>query len=70
MLYVAGYPAIMGLQPLYFKDAELGRQGQLPELLASREVKHLERPFEAQGYWRLAVSKVRGTAETLGVLQR
>jgi type IV secretion system protein VirD4 len=26
IVYVAGYPAIMGLQPLYFKDPELARR--------------------------------------------
>jgi len=30
VIYVAGYPAIMGLQPLYFKDAELARRGRIP----------------------------------------
>ena len=34
IVYVAGYPAIMGLQPLYFKDPELAlelaRPGQIP----------------------------------------
>jgi type IV secretion system protein VirD4 len=28
VIYVAGYPAIMGLQPLYFKDPELARRGR------------------------------------------
>jgi hypothetical protein len=26
VIYVAGYPAIMGLQPLYFRDSELERR--------------------------------------------
>jgi type IV secretion system protein VirD4 len=30
MVYVAGYPAIHGIQPLYFKDPELLRQAQIP----------------------------------------
>jgi type IV secretion system protein VirD4 len=30
VIYVAGYPAIMGLQPLYFKDAELARRARIP----------------------------------------
>jgi type IV secretion system protein VirD4 len=29
VLYVAGYPAIMGLQPLYFKDPELARRARM-----------------------------------------
>ena len=28
--YVAGYPAIMGLQPLYFRDSELARRARIP----------------------------------------
>jgi len=28
IVYVAGYPAIMGLQPLYFKDPELARRAR------------------------------------------
>ena len=28
VVYVAGYPAIMGLQPLYFKDPELARRAR------------------------------------------
>ena len=30
MIYVAGYPAIMGLQPLYFRDSELARRARIP----------------------------------------
>jgi type IV secretion system protein VirD4 len=29
IVYVAGYPAIMGLQPLYFKDPELARRARI-----------------------------------------
>ena len=29
VVYVAGYPAIMGLQPLYFRDPELARRARL-----------------------------------------
>ena len=29
IVYVAGYPAIMGLQPLYFRDPELARRARL-----------------------------------------
>jgi type IV secretion system protein VirD4 len=29
VLYVAGYPAIMGMQPLYFKDPELARRARM-----------------------------------------
>ena len=29
IVYVAGYPATMGLQPLYFKDPELARRARL-----------------------------------------
>jgi type IV secretion system protein VirD4 len=29
IVYVAGYPAIMGLQPLYFKDPELARRARM-----------------------------------------
>jgi type IV secretion system protein VirD4 len=29
VVYVAGYPAIMGLQPLYFKDPELARRARM-----------------------------------------
>ena len=29
VIYVAGYPAIMGLQPLYFKDVELARRARI-----------------------------------------
>jgi type IV secretion system protein VirD4 len=28
VIYVAGYPAIMGLQPLYFRDSELARRAR------------------------------------------
>jgi type IV secretion system protein VirD4 len=27
---VAGYPAIMGLQPLYFRDPQLARRARIP----------------------------------------
>jgi type IV secretory pathway TraG/TraD family ATPase VirD4 len=30
VIYVAGYPAIMGLQPLYFRDTELARRARIP----------------------------------------
>ena len=30
VVYVAGYPAIPGIQPLYFKDPELLRRAQIP----------------------------------------
>jgi type IV secretion system protein VirD4 len=30
VVYVAGYPAIHGIQPLYFKDPELLRRAQIP----------------------------------------
>jgi type IV secretion system protein VirD4 len=30
VINVAGYPAIMGLQPLYFRDSELARRARLP----------------------------------------
>jgi type IV secretion system protein VirD4 len=30
VVYVAGYPAIMGLQPLYFRDPELARRARIP----------------------------------------
>jgi type IV secretion system protein VirD4 len=30
VIYVAGYPAIMGLQPLYFRDPELARRARIP----------------------------------------
>jgi type IV secretion system protein VirD4 len=29
VIYVAGYPAIRGIQPLYFKDCELLRRARL-----------------------------------------
>jgi type IV secretion system protein VirD4 len=29
IVYVAGYPAIMGLQPLYFQDPELARRARM-----------------------------------------
>jgi type IV secretion system protein VirD4 len=29
IVYVAGYPAIMGLQALYFRDPELARRARL-----------------------------------------
>jgi type IV secretion system protein VirD4 len=29
VVYVAGYPAIMGLQPLCFKDPELARRARM-----------------------------------------
>jgi hypothetical protein len=29
IIYVAGYPAIMGLQPLYFRDPELARRARI-----------------------------------------
>jgi type IV secretion system protein VirD4 len=29
IVYVAGYPPIMGLQPLYFKDPELARRARM-----------------------------------------
>jgi type IV secretion system protein VirD4 len=36
VIYVAGYPAIMGLQPLYFRDAELARRARIPAEAAQR----------------------------------
>jgi type IV secretion system protein VirD4 len=30
VIYVAGYPAIMGVQPLYFRDPELARRARIP----------------------------------------
>src|SRR6201987_1016847 len=30
VIYVAGYPAIMGLQPPYFRDSELARRARIP----------------------------------------
>ena len=30
VIYVAGYPAIMGLQSLYFRDSELARRARIP----------------------------------------
>jgi type IV secretion system protein VirD4 len=30
IVHVAGYPAIMGLQPLYFRDPELARRARIP----------------------------------------
>jgi hypothetical protein len=30
IIYIAGYPAIMGLQPLYFRDSELARRARIP----------------------------------------
>src|SRR6202011_2850688 len=30
VIYVAGYPAIMGLQPLYFRGSELARRARIP----------------------------------------
>jgi hypothetical protein len=40
VIYVAGYPAIMGLQPLYFKDSELARRVRIPAEAA--QTKNLE----------------------------
>jgi hypothetical protein len=40
VIYVAGYPAIMGLQPLYFRDAELARRARIPA--ESAQTKQLE----------------------------
>ena len=39
VIYVAGYPAIMGLQPLYFKDPELARRARIPAESAKAEKK-------------------------------
>jgi type IV secretion system protein VirD4 len=36
VVYVAGYPAIHGVQPLYFKDPELLRRAQIPADSAQR----------------------------------
>ena len=36
VVYVAGYPAIHGIQPLYFKDPELSRRAQIPADSAHR----------------------------------
>jgi type IV secretion system protein VirD4 len=30
IVYVAGYPAIMGVPPLYFRDPELARRARIP----------------------------------------
>jgi type IV secretion system protein VirD4 len=39
VIYVAGYPAIMGLQPLYFRDSELARRALiLAEALGVRSL--------------------------------
>jgi hypothetical protein len=40
VIYVAGYPAIMGLQPLYFRDSELARRARIPA--ESAQTKTLE----------------------------
>ena len=40
VIYVAGYPAIMGLQPLYFRDAELARRARIRA--ESAQMKKLE----------------------------
>ena len=40
VIYVAGYPAIMGLQPLYFRDSELARRARIPA--ESAQMKKLE----------------------------
>jgi hypothetical protein len=40
VIYVAGYPAIMGLQPLYFRDSELARRARIPA--ESAQTKKLE----------------------------
>jgi type IV secretion system protein VirD4 len=40
VIYVAGYPAIMGLQPLYFRDSELARRAWIPA--ESAQTKKLE----------------------------
>jgi type IV secretion system protein VirD4 len=37
VIYVAGYPAIMGLQPLYFRDSELARRARIPAESAQRK---------------------------------
>jgi hypothetical protein len=40
VIYVAGYPAIMGLQPLYFRDSELARRARISA--ESAQMKKLE----------------------------
>jgi type IV secretion system protein VirD4 len=37
IVYVAGYPAIIGLPPLYFKDPELARRARIPAESAKAE---------------------------------
>jgi len=38
IVYVAGYPAIMGMQPLYFKDPELARRARIsPECAQNKK---------------------------------
>ena len=46
VIYVAGYPAIMGLQPLYFRDPELARRARIPA--ESAQTKKLEDTLASQ----------------------
>ncbi|MBV9390395.1 MAG: type IV secretory system conjugative DNA transfer family protein [Verrucomicrobia bacterium] len=48
VIYVAGYPAIMGRQPLYFKDPELARRARISSQAAA-ESKKTRMPATASG---------------------
>jgi hypothetical protein len=49
VIYVAGYPAIMGLQPLYFRDSERDRRARIPA-----QTKNLEDTLAKPAYPWLA----------------
>jgi type IV secretion system protein VirD4 len=38
VIYVASHPAIMGLQPLYFRDSELARRAWIPAESAQTKI--------------------------------
>jgi hypothetical protein len=56
VVYVAGYPAIMGLQPLYFRDPELARRARMAaepaETRVVRSNRRTAQRAEAKGFQR------------------
>jgi Type IV secretory system Conjugative DNA transfer len=62
VIYVAGYPAIMGLQPLYFRDSELTRRASISAESAQRN--------NSRTRWLPLADKTNRRAKTLFRLLR
>lgn len=49
VVYVAGYPAIYGRQPLYFQDAVFQARAAIPAPTKSDKLHHAHRPADGEG---------------------